>query len=845
MKILLHIVSLFYLVFLFFCGGERQFAARFDQRSEKKTDRHEGTTTISGPPESFCSAKLTGTVQGGDQGGEKGGEKGTLTLELLLGQGTLHLGSAQTSEDGHFTFPRIPPGAYRLTCRKPGYAVSKSYLWIEEGANQTSLTLGTAAPVKGAVIDQYRRPVKGATVTAWGEDRGAALESSTTDESGRFSFRMLTAGSYEIRAQAKGYQATGQPGVAAPQDKVELRLTRLFSLRGKVALDREKISGAVKLRIGGSGIWPWREITVDPQGKFIIQKIPEGVYEVAARSEGAPWLASEVLDGLQIGPEDPDPITLQLLAAHRVKGTVLYGEEPVPGATLILGREALAVLQNRATTDARGRFDFDPVAPSDFVISVWAKGFLPIIENKIQSDATGLVRFYLKKGGVLNGQVLDSRGYPVASATVRPIVVETPAGDRSAPVPGVLGVTAGPVPPIPAHDQPLSMPMGFTAPSSTTTRDDGGFSLTGLPRGKIRVVVEHQDYSPTRSPVMRFVTSRSRSVKLVLKTGTRVQGQVLDSMGRPVNGVVVQLHASSSTRTSLTGPTGEFQFTGLSGTVSLTATMRGFFTTSKRIKLKEKIFFGVDLVLLEATGILEGHVLSQKGVPVSGADIFASQGKHRRRGKTGRDGSFSLSGLGQGTVSVRVVHKNHGEVTKELAGVHGELVEIRFSALGRVFGVVQDHRTGAPVKKFKVTRQGSSKGQRLRVERSQNGGFTIRGLRLGSHPLLFESTGYAPRKVKAIARESEDVGSEILVELQRAGHIEGAVTLPSGAAVAGAKVSCQGIVSTTDGRGGFTLKNLPEGLHRLQVEHEGRILRSEPIFVRPEETSGPVRILFR
>lgn len=101
-------------------------------------------------------------------------------------------------------------------------------------------------------------------------------------------------------------------------------------------------------------------------------------------------------------------------------GTVLDENGiPIPGA---------AVTQNRAwtgpeanqVTDLAGKFRFGNAAPSNLIITVQAPGFLAE-EKTVQAGVQGQqLRFLLKRGNVLRGQVVNEQGEPIARAWVVP-----------------------------------------------------------------------------------------------------------------------------------------------------------------------------------------------------------------------------------------------------------------------------------------------------------------------------------------------------------------------------------------------------------------------------------------
>jgi hypothetical protein len=68
------------------------------------------------------------------------------------------------------------------------------------------------ANIVGTVIDPTKAPVQGATVTATDVDRGT-VRTAITNETGTFNISNMPVGQYEVRVEAKGFQAAKQPAM--------------------------------------------------------------------------------------------------------------------------------------------------------------------------------------------------------------------------------------------------------------------------------------------------------------------------------------------------------------------------------------------------------------------------------------------------------------------------------------------------------------------------------------------------------------------------------------------------------------------------------------------------------
>jgi hypothetical protein len=84
------------------------------------------------------------------------------------------------------------------------------------------------ASIQGLVLDQYGRPVAGATVVA--ASRTATLPSTTTTVEGIFRFRDLTPGQYDLRLECAGYAALSLPAFVLKAADLRLLSLRMSAL---------------------------------------------------------------------------------------------------------------------------------------------------------------------------------------------------------------------------------------------------------------------------------------------------------------------------------------------------------------------------------------------------------------------------------------------------------------------------------------------------------------------------------------------------------------------------------------------------------------------------------------
>lgn len=238
-------------------------------------------------------------------------------------------------------------------------------------------------------------------------------------------------------------------------------------------------------------------------------------------------------------------------------------------------------------------------------------------------------------------------------------------------------------------------------------------------------------------------------------------GRVIEGdSGFVLSGVTVEL-AGTATNTHVTGADGTFQFTGLlAGTYSLTLRLTDYGTlvTTTILPTGGRVDFG-DLHMLKSlttatTGTIRGVVTdATTQAPVAGVTITA----HGQTAHTASDGSYQLSALPSGLVTVTASHDGYvsaisrgflftGGVlvfSPRLAPRPGPTVE------AAVFGTVTDAVTGLPLAGVTVRVLDST----LTALTASDGTYRIAPLAVGVILLEAQRTGYDT--VRAFATVSE------------------------------------------------------------------------------------------
>ncbi|MEM6572553.1 MAG: carboxypeptidase regulatory-like domain-containing protein, partial [Planctomycetota bacterium] len=201
---------------------------------------------------------------------------------------------------------------------------------------------------------------------------------------------------------------------------------------------------------------------------------------------------------------------------------------------------------------------------------------------------------------------------------------------------------------------------------------------------------------------------------LVLRTGARVAGRVLDSSGDPVARGLVWLgdHPgfASNARTA-TDRQGRFQFESIRARRTLLGfEKRGHPTDVRTITPIDEETLFVEIRLPEAAP-LSGRVVDATGAAVVGAVVTARRrdpsdrirmGSRGSVARTDTDGTFTIEGVSLGSIDLQATSGDHSPST--LVVEHPSTDEVVLVLQERILlrGRVTDAVTGNPIERFRV-----------------------------------------------------------------------------------------------------------------------------------------------
>jgi protocatechuate 3,4-dioxygenase beta subunit len=595
---------------------------------------------------------------------------------LAWQSGTRVGGPVVCADDGTFELPLDPglagPTAFEILV--PGRLRAVVQVDVPYGGRGRlpEVALGVAETVVGQVVDREGAPVVGASIEAMPLEHLDEPEPwrVSSDAEGNFVLDTLPPGPVGLRASAPGFAVTVAEAIA-PQDDVLLVLDRLYELRGRVAGPPDVLA-RTRVRLEGSGVWPARQVALKPDGTFTFDRVPDGVYAVEAvapPSADGPGYASIPLEN--VTPELA--VTLGLVAAFDVE--VLVEDpmgHPAAGARVTLGNASIGVLQRFATTGEDGIARVGPVVPGPYVLRADAEGYLPAtpLSIAIEDADPPQVTLRLAAPGEIRGQVVDEDGRPVEGARVSVVAQELHTVGESAARArvfsaaavgtGSLGVTEGPVPPIPGADEDDD--EGIASPRSDA---DGRFAVELLPPGRYALVATHPDFAHgTSVDVELGVGAHEADVVLTLRAGERLTGRVVDGNGRPVDGARVRVDDDSV----FTDRRGVFDAGPRRGRVRIVARAAGLAPAVEVVTVGARPV-DVELVLAAADGELSGRIEGENGEVLADARVtlrMLDDLSETQVQWTDARGLYAFTGLPTGRAEIVVDHPEHGAVERKV-----------------------------------------------------------------------------------------------------------------------------------------------------------------------------------
>lgn len=761
----------------------------------------------------------------------------------------------RTPRTGQITFDGLPPGETWILVYGPKRWRASARVMLTTTARDVELVLGPATALETRVVDMDGKVVPNVEVRVAGQDPLPHL--ARTNEEGAVVFDRLGDGPFTVSVDVEGFDPITKTGVLAGGAPLVLRLERLGGFEIHVTTPDGEPAGGATVYISGPGIWPARSTVADEDGYATIGGLRAGVYDLKAKL-GHFVSQTDVSIRLRKGVFEKREILLQ--EGEDVRVRVLDGDEnsgpPISGARVSLVEEGLSAFPMEAETDKDGYATVGPSATEDATVLAHADGFVPRAVSKLDA-VKGVLTIALLKGGTIEGDVVDARGFPIAGASVEVIgsdrdgmpIHETgdvsTLGDDlfafalSGPLPliprGELGVMPGPVPDIPHAG--ATMGAGSRRVSAPwVAGEDGNFRCNPVTPGRVHVLVRHPSYVEQLTEEMTMPSGGKLGLHIVLLEGGRLEGRVLEENRLPVAGVRIEIAATSGTFEALTYTAGD-------GTFAVAAAPEEVVLTLSRPESPSEVAARVvvdvpsggkreaEIILPTVRPNVNVRVADDRGVPIDRAEVRAvsldAQTLLEKTVFTDVEGKAVLPSATGLPLRLVVEHPGHAPATLTVDAAERD-IGITLNAGLQASGLVtarggRDKLEGADIVVY------TPAGAR-HTSTNEYGEFEVPDLGQGRIRVVVSHLGHAPA-TSVILFDGDGRRPVKLppIDLKPAGTVEGIVVDWEGKPIAGARVALDAVptflpmgrlpygIVTTDKDGKFVLGGLPEGKVSLEA----------------------------
>ena len=569
---------------------------------------------------------MGGTLSGQAVDGATEAPLGSATIVLTDSNGNQT--GARADTNGNVWAAGLAPDTYTVQVEAPGYAPWSTTTNLSAGA---LAALGRIPLNAGATLALTLRDTTGASLTndpITLSQGGVSIAQLLSDYHGSAIFPDLAAGTYQVQADAYGYQAyTYTLALPAGQGSTNiLVLTLLGSISGTVSDGSGGPIPGLDVNLYGAdpsvaGIT--LGVTTDPQGNYQLLGLPAGSYLVSVGNGNGIDVQAVIMPS-SLAPQRAD---------FTLKGTLVQGQvvaadaiTPVSGASVVLrqGTQLLATAQS----NTNGTYRFRVLVPGNYELAAGTQ----------EEGITAGTSIAVPTGGSLNAPALQLGSLQLSGG------ITDGAGN------GLSNALVA-----------LFLPGGAAAPviPATTSDQQGQFIFPGLVAGHYLLEAQLPGTALLQWPVE---LSGSTNLALVLGPGSTVSGRITDALsGLGVSNALVGFFDPSNH--FLVALTNSDSF----GNYSIPALAAGNYDlliseTNHQVQELADISISptppaINASLKAKDTLLKGRATDAGGNPVAEAylQIVDGAGEAPVILTTGPDGSWSANQLTGGSYSIAII----------------------------------------------------------------------------------------------------------------------------------------------------------------------------------------------
>jgi len=788
-----------------------------------------------------------------DDGGALGGT--LVRVFSLVDRGTHLAAIAATDPSGKLAFDKLPRGETWVIARSDGHARSSTRLVLDAERRSLQLRMTEAQLLEVVVVDPRDHPIRGVEVKAYTSD--PLPHRSESDSRGLVRFDSLPPGPYAVEVQAAGFDHKLIRRVGPEDSPLFVKLEQLGGLEVSVRTPDGRPAAGATVLVAGSSLWPARRATTDPIGNVTIGGLSHGFYDLRAERGD---LISATEQGVLLERGARVPVILVLTGGHYVTVRVTdgAGDEAalIAQADVALVESGISSFPRYGRTDSTGRVTLGPIAGRDATVSARAKGFVARGAVTLAEDNEE-VHVPLVRGGVLVGEVRDERDFAVDGAQLEvigvdldgmPIVESSTLSDfrtdhfafalpgATPLIPsGELGVMPV-IPDAPSGHGPLLVTRSQGTRAPWITRSDGGFELSPVTPGRIRLVARHPSFVEALSEPVSLTPGERASIDLVMRRGGTLEGRVLEADRRAVAGARVKVTANigSLQRITYTADDGSFAFAALPKEVIVSVSRRNspdHTVEQQLVSVPPDERTDLEIVLAERRDAVAMRIVDERGYPIDNVQILAQSlepGEPLRRTLFTGDNGEAVLDDARGLPLRMILHRSGKAPTVAQLELAPERVELTMAEPLQASGWVES-RNGAVADAAIALRTATDV---LRTRSNAQGLFSFKSLARGTAHLLIVAPGMVPEeRVLTIDASKGREASLGRIEVVMGGTVEGEVVDERGEPVVGARVAAGRVptylpigrlpvgLAATNRSGHFVLRDLAPGSTSIEALH--------------------------
>ncbi|MFC1587207.1 carboxypeptidase regulatory-like domain-containing protein [Planctomycetota bacterium] len=449
------------------------------------------------------------------------------------------LDSTKTDEKGNFQVS-VPEGNYRFMAEHADYAAGSSDT-VEvssEGIDGVRINLIYGGTLRGTVTDEngtplaadinFHRELKLSSQRETFFLQRSSRVSKTIAEDGSYEIKNIVPGNYQFTVNIEGYVGYSEKLVfeGVRERIVNPVLTKGSEVKILVLNEEGKPVEGARVSIGGASPETWQTSSAhkntDNEGRVTLGGLQNGPHSMDVNADGYMNLDKHIFT---VPVRDEIIITLKLSPFIFVQARDKESGKFLEKYTIHLKQGRGGMFFEEKTTAVTSSEPYKVTISGDFTsVTVTADGYAesdacPL--SKSVYNRSNPIIFGMASGGGIKGKILKTDGSPLEGAMVSIVTA------KQAKNPAMF----------------MGMLWSGSKDEKNMTDKDGCFELRDLkPGNDMTLIVFHEQFNSLRKDGITITRNEIYDVGVLsLLPGARIEGEVLDMEGNPIEGADIQV----------------------------------------------------------------------------------------------------------------------------------------------------------------------------------------------------------------------------------------------------------------------------------------------------------------